>query len=510
MGQKVSRERRAAFLTPVETQDQLQAKFAHYLVRRSREWDLEKQKMITTTFDEIFTKFSVKGQPQEYWNTASLVEFISPTLPADLRYIITDAAPILHRMVSRLGSYPYQTRTTGTLTLDVLRSAVIIIMLPYHYDLSFNRTPDYEYKSVEQYEKDLRLKTHRLLFQSLTESVPLPVADLPRNDCTDEDLIQALHALSVDNIRFWSSKRDSVTKAPPLPPALALPSSNSDDLTGIIPLGELRSLLRLLLLYQFTREDLDPKCESFKLQLEQVTDCVLKAFSQSDDEKRGDGVTWDSFTRTLTTHLPRIFDGLSNLFTRFLRAQEPQAEPKPKLSPKALGEPIICQLATFKPTMPPLSWRLPSYTVLDQNTFNGCVTSRTRTAMVLVSGLRNTTNVTFGILLGACSEEKPSGDEGYTCIFQLEPVHCVYFDKRRELSKVSFSSDGQNQISIKVDIITENSESVELTIENGKGAFVRKNVFQTEEGNTPITQHAQEGASIEGSFSADDIKFLGF
>ncbi|KAF4635115.1 hypothetical protein G7Y89_g2982 [Cudoniella acicularis] len=568
MGSIVSKESRTRFMTPVETKEQLQAKFAHLLVREYRDWS-EKQRIITVGFDELFATFAENREPTNGWSLSSFEAFFAHLLPADKRYIIKDASPILYRMVHRLGSYPYQLFPTGPLpaaftttaksseksgqalspavvTKIILRNAVLIIMLPL-------------------FSKDSALKRQRVLFQSMAwRDSSLPSVS-SRNDDEDEDLIHTLFMLSNDNFRRYHWNEAFVTSGPPLPPASTFPSSFSTDTRGVIPRGELGPLLRLLLIYQQTFIDIEEVLGEHEAGFDLITGCVLNSFFDYEcSQQQSTDVSWGLFYSTLIVHLPNLFDSLEHLFEIFLRDHSlPQPAPKtnvfrqflartsemiqpqdvpffPKpasfelsedsvssmvekkpVPPVFLTYSIICQLSSFFPQY--LKIRLCNATPLGPSIFKECVINRSYAGILLIHGslirnlpLGSTARVTFGILFTA-SDTKIYAPNIYqynrTYIFQLEPVHRIHFDTplAPESEPIDTNFYCQNgKIAIKACLTTEKSESVTLEV-NGTtqiGTFTRTNLVQVGDTINPGTQFLKS-AEVYEKFRVESFKLLG-
>lgn len=65
----------------------------------------------------------------QVWSEANLACFMQTIFPPslELRPVLMDAVPIMHRCLLRLGSYPYQNDPEEFLTHDVLRTAIFLV-----------------------------------------------------------------------------------------------------------------------------------------------------------------------------------------------------------------------------------------------------------------------------------------------------------------------------------------------------------------------------------------------
>lgn len=117
-----------------------------------------------------------------------------------------------------------------------------------------------------------------------------------RTDKDDEDLNDALDALEEDEDSTFDADA-SVHREPTLPPASAMPSSNSGELGGVIPHDEFRSWLRLILL---SRLEILGNV-NWREELEGVTDSVLDCFAEHDREQGSNDITWHTFDKGIVT-----------------------------------------------------------------------------------------------------------------------------------------------------------------------------------------------------------------
>lgn len=207
--------------------------------------------------------------------------------PSELTSIVSDAAPLLYRIVVRLGSYPYHLNPEENLTSDILRTGVILILSKYRFRGC--QRPEDRKSCIEFWEK----KSRRLLFQSMMQGgVPSAKDQDQRSDEDDEDLLEVLQALQeVDN-----GKSQELTEREMKSQLFNdLPTSNSTELGGTIPEVDFRNFVRLMLLYRFPFGLADPSL----LEIHISADAIMKSLNSHDDLPKVKGITWPAFDRAL-------------------------------------------------------------------------------------------------------------------------------------------------------------------------------------------------------------------
>jgi hypothetical protein len=129
------------------------------------------------------------------WAEDTLTHVLKLRAPAGLEGIVTDVGPLLYRIVLHLGYYPYLLQPKELLTIDVLRTAVILVLSKYQ----FRGWQDKEDR--KSYIGFLEKKTRRFLFQvMMQEGSPNEKYSNQRSDEDDEDLLAVLQALQeLDN-----------------------------------------------------------------------------------------------------------------------------------------------------------------------------------------------------------------------------------------------------------------------------------------------------------------------
>lgn len=112
-----------------------------------------------------------------------------------------------------------------------------------------------------------------------------------RTDADDEDLLRAYQLVQEANqTRDWERNPTVVRHGDPIIPVQHLPSSQSRNMSGIIPRSEFKSLLKLLLHFQLYLAG-EPVADQ---SLDMAVDSVLGAFLPADADESSD-IEWDAF-----------------------------------------------------------------------------------------------------------------------------------------------------------------------------------------------------------------------
>lgn len=209
------------------------------------------------------------------------MKFIIGTFIPDLEPWVAEAAPILHRCLLRLGSFPYHNDAQTILSLEVLRTGMIIL-LRLDSDKLLGRDEGRDVASL-LYPEGLNAAHRILLFQSMREQ-PEAASSGHRGNENDFHLQKALDLITYGNFQRDSQFPTAVTRGPEYPPANHFPSSSSNSTSGVIPVDEFRPLLRLMLITQLYVAGIEPyqfvTCSS---QVETATDCLLAALISTMD-----------------------------------------------------------------------------------------------------------------------------------------------------------------------------------------------------------------------------------
>jgi hypothetical protein len=243
------------------------------------------------------------------WNESDLIEFMSITLPEELKSDLTRAGPLLYRCVQRLGSFPWHNQPLQAQGLDfeTLVTAIVILLRRYERNVGYpflitnSGSLDDEARQRDEW-------LHRLLFQCMSVASDTieqsEVEELIADDISDvfagdnAHLLQAHALVSARNKQRSEVDEKFVTYGPPVIDITALPSSRSRDFRGFIPKDEFRSLLNILLASQLYLFGYGPErlCAEGDT-LARVTSTIFNAFSQSKDKP---GITWNLFNSALT------------------------------------------------------------------------------------------------------------------------------------------------------------------------------------------------------------------
>jgi hypothetical protein len=170
----------------------------------------------------------------------------------------------------------------------VLRTAVILLLSKYRFrgwEGDENRTSYIEF---------LENKSRRLLFQSMMQGGSQEGGSRSqRSDEEDEDLIEVLQALQ--ELDEEQNEDSATARRKLLHLAHDLPSSNSTDLGGVIPLEEFRKFVRLMLLYRFPFGVAKPSLS----EIDMAEDAIMESFVSNNDRQQIEGISWPAFDRAL-------------------------------------------------------------------------------------------------------------------------------------------------------------------------------------------------------------------
>ena len=214
-----------------------------------------------------------------------MVNFLSITFPDETKPLFSSAAPLLHRWILALGSFPYHNTPAESLTLDILQVAVIILLRRHEAAAGL----------LDSDEPEANLA---ILFQSLSkrpENTP-QTSDKERNEADDEHLRSVYDFVARHN--KWSDKNNPklVKMGPELPPMSQSPSSFSQDLSGRIPAEEFRPFLGLLLCTQLYADGIGPETVSVSsAESKEVAESIANTFQENQSED----ITWVRFNRTM-------------------------------------------------------------------------------------------------------------------------------------------------------------------------------------------------------------------
>jgi len=217
-----------------------------------------------------------------------LIHFLKLRAPVGLDCVVEDAGPLLYRTVLRLGSYPYHLDPEDKITIDVLRTAVVLTFSKYRF-----RGWNGEGKDMKSHIEFLEKKSRRLLFQSMMqECFPDEKNPKQRSDEDDKDLLEVLQALD-EVVRGKREGPDEDEKKMCF--KNDLPSSHSTELGGFIPYKEFRRFVRLMVLYRFPFNLTQPSL----LEIDTTSDTIMEWFTSKEDGARVAGIAWPAFDLAL-------------------------------------------------------------------------------------------------------------------------------------------------------------------------------------------------------------------
>ncbi|KAJ5145722.1 uncharacterized protein N7515_000286, partial [Penicillium bovifimosum] len=386
------------------------------------------------------------------WTISDLKDFMISTLPPELASHIASAAPIIHRCLLRLGSFPYQNDPHRTLSLEVLRTGIIILLR-----LEGNKLldPDNNEASLV-YPERLSAEQRILLFQSLTES-PGPSAGSARSPGDDYHIRKALEIVTYGNFKRNGLFPTAVRKGPQYPLPEHFPSSNPTLASGSIQADEFRLLLRLMLLTQLYAAGLDPEVLTCSLaEIETATDCLLAAFLRK------------SSTVSFTAFDEVIGNSIQNLFLGLRRVLGPLHSPKPIPSPpssvteaqnklkelftpsiktqpppkgRIMNIPLLSQLSMSLPQDFPIEAPeiLHSSQKVDIKGLKSCLSTTGLVRILLVSGKTSQGDAIFGAYF---PKDSSPASMDMSVVFQLAPVHRMFRQDERLLPSPDDGEDG--------------------------------------------------------------------
>ncbi|KAH8842813.1 hypothetical protein MCOR27_009372 [Pyricularia oryzae] len=261
-----------------------------YFNRRDQQWLLN-----------ISAEFNPTPSAAGEWDESSLSRFLRTLVPEPLWPDLENSIPLLHRSLARLGSFPYHNAPPRPLTVDTALVAIAVMSFECNRKwLRFDQCAASEAAEEQQTQR----WAHRVLFQSM--SVAKVAAAGPaesRTDADDEDLLRAYQLVQEANqTRDWERNPTVVRHGDPIIPVQHLPSSQSRNMSGIIPRSEFKSLLKLLLHFQLYLAG-EPVADQ---SLDVAVDSVLGAFLPADADESSD-IEWDAFEAATNAIGPNLF-----------------------------------------------------------------------------------------------------------------------------------------------------------------------------------------------------------
>ncbi|KAJ5301424.1 hypothetical protein N7508_006287 [Penicillium antarcticum] len=383
------------------------------------------------------------------WTVSDLKDFMISTFPLELASYIAEAAPIIHRCLLRLGSFPYQNNPHCTLSLDVLRTGMIILLR-----LEGNKLLDRDNNEASLFYPDrLSAEQRILLFQSLTESQGTS-AGSARNLGDDYHLQKALEIITYGNFKRNVQFPTAVSKGPQYPPPEHFPSSNSKLTSGSIPDDDFRPLLRLMLLTQLYVAGLDPDIFMCSLsEIEAATDRLLAAFLH--DGESSTAVSFIAFDKIIGNSMQNAFLGLhrvlgplhsakpipsTTLPSSVTEAQNmlkelfaPSVKTQPPPKGRIMNLPLLSQLSMSLPQDFPIEApeMFHSSQKVDIKGLKTCLSTTGLARILLVSGKTSQGDAILGAYFP--KDSSPASMNMSSVIFQLAPVHRTFHQTEKLL-----------------------------------------------------------------------------
>lgn len=335
-----------------------------------------------THFKDNFYQRATAQGGLKYWNEKTLSDFLSIPDHSD-SHCPLDAGPVIFRMASYLGAFPFQNSLApSVLTLEALIKVVVLLTERYgkvlrrgqknRIRLLFGSLADVARKEIEKPAEN----------EGKEEDIPAPSQtrgfgiDAPANDNYDEDdeddlALAALESLDAIEVFKHDSRIDKRVYE------------------ARISLSTFRRLLMLLLVIAPLKplEDISNYTadlnETRMRSVREEADSILAAFKQ---EASG-GISYKTFAVTITSSFPYLFDPLTPLFEHLLFSKnldfsqhrgsdtteaEPMSQPV-KSSPASITLPGSFESTILSPSIiSHLSFFLPS-TSDNQNLLHGNV-----------------------------------------------------------------------------------------------------------------------------------------
>ena len=401
--------------------------------------------------ESIFRKFASRPG---CWSESDLTSFLALSFPEPSKYLLDEVGPTLHRLVLRVGSYPYHQDPAKELDLGTLRTAIVILLRKEEEGL---RQTDIDGDENEVIAR-LKARYTRLLFQSLAATPSLDTNQKGQID--DDDVVEALRIISKRRFLRHPVNPKIGIPGPPIPSPGSLPSSHSQQLGGHVSKADLQALTGLFLACQLYWGGSGPEqvVESPSDGLNRSIDCVLRSFAFDQEERCG----WQSFKRVIAKQepglqiaMPRILESLINKpptieedtfrsltrteATELLHGECKGTESTFPTSGAILNLPLLCQLALFLPEDTPLDKAKPILSLEKEQQIpelaKAHIRSVSHASLLVASGSTTparpsstSEQIVCGIYLP--SENSMNFAETATAIiFQCQPVHSVWTGK---------------------------------------------------------------------------------
>ncbi|OOF97912.1 hypothetical protein ASPCADRAFT_141632 [Aspergillus carbonarius ITEM 5010] len=292
---------------------------------------------LTHLKDNFFTRAIDQGG-WKYWNEKILSDFLGIPDSSDSRCPL-DAGPVIFRMVSYLGAFPFQnTLAPSVLTFDAMVKVIVLLTERYgkvlrrarrdRIRLLFGSLADVGRKDVDRQSNDDEVEAEADASASSSHAPGFAV-DEPLNDDyedeEDDDLaLAALESLDAIEVFKHDSRMDR---------AVYEARISADTLRRLLMLLIVISPLKFLEPVRIYTSDLNGKrMEAIRAE----ADSIMAAFRQ---EPSG-GISYKEFSRTVTSSFPYLFDPLTPLFEHLLFSRNLNLSQKRDRADSAASEPV--------------------------------------------------------------------------------------------------------------------------------------------------------------------------
>ncbi|OJJ83857.1 TLD domain-containing protein [Aspergillus glaucus CBS 516.65] len=249
-----------------------------------------------THFKDNFFSRATDQNGLKYWNEKTLSDFLGIPDSSDAECPL-DAGPVIFRMVSYLGAFPFQkTLAPSVLTFDAMVKVAVLL--------------------TERYGRVLRRGRRdriRLLFGSLADVGKKDLGSSGQdeeNEDKDEDgddlALAALESLDAIEVFKHDQRVDKTVYE------------------AHISTDTFRRLLMLLLVIAPLKTLDDVRTYTGDLSAERMetvrneADNILAAFVEDEATESGNGISYKSFSKMISNSLPHLFDPLTPLFEHML------------------------------------------------------------------------------------------------------------------------------------------------------------------------------------------------
>ncbi|KAJ5225375.1 hypothetical protein N7468_006600 [Penicillium chermesinum] len=253
--------------------------------------------------DNFFSRAAEQGGLR-YWNEKTLSDFLG--VPdgsfSTSQETPLDAGPVLFRMVSYLGAFPFQnTLAPSVLTFEAMVKVVVLLTERYGKVLKRGR------KDLEKEEKGAPADD-QAGSSTIQSHAPGFSVDEPANDDYDEDedddlALAALESLDAIEVFKQDHRVDKTVYETRI---------STDTFRRLLMLLLVLAPLKPLEPVKMYTSNLDPQQLT---EIQKEADSIIRAFDPEDSDG---GISYRAFARTVSSSLPFLFDPLTALFEHLL------------------------------------------------------------------------------------------------------------------------------------------------------------------------------------------------